>query len=408
MSMALFSAISEIFKDLLHEDFSTFILKYTILIQLCNIPLYYSNNSRCCTSQKSSLSTNNPLSHPILITDALSITMVLFIPVLVLLWAFCPLTTAGRLRTLHLEYPSTAMNFTEARNVCQSKYTDLLTDYNEQINKELVEELLEITHWEVHSVKWSDGAAVTVFKLTGNCVSDCCAAMKADKEWESVQCNKTKPFMCFDKGSTEYKLIEESKSWNEAQRFCRQNHTDLVSIRNESDNEEVKKQSSTENFWIGLQHSKINKSFTNFANQSFCIYHEGKWIRSISEVHAVCYKSLIHMSTHEMSWEGAVDYCNASGLLRIESKDDQIETEKELRKKNISEPVWIGLRQSRLFGFWMWVNGLHVGPWTNWKGGRQPEHQISHHCDVMEKVDGTFRWTDKDCRYRFRVVCEIR
>lgn len=115
--------------------------------------------------------------------------------------AFCPLTTAGRLRTLHVEYASAGMNFTEARNICQSKYTDLLTEYNEQINKELVKELLEIPDWQVHSVKWSDGAAVTFFKLRGNCVRDCCAAMKADKEWDSVNCTISKPFVCFDKGN---------------------------------------------------------------------------------------------------------------------------------------------------------------------------------------------------------------
>lgn len=86
MSMTLFIAISEIFKNLLHEDVSTFNLKYTTLIKLCNIPLYYSNNSRCRTSQKSSPSTNNPLSHQILITDTLSITMLLFTAMLLLLW----------------------------------------------------------------------------------------------------------------------------------------------------------------------------------------------------------------------------------------------------------------------------------------------------------------------------------
>ncbi|XP_073727397.1 C-type lectin lectoxin-Phi1-like [Misgurnus anguillicaudatus] len=109
-----------------------------------------------------------------------------------------------------------------------------------------------------------------------------------------------------------------------------------------------------------------------------------------------------------MSWEKALDYCksNGFGLLRIESKNDQKETERELQRQKIVGPVWIGLRQSRVFGFWIWVNGLQVGPWTNWKGGHQPQHQMSQYCGAMKKVNRTFKWFDKDCRSKFRVLCE--
>nr|XP_055045555.1 C-type lectin lectoxin-Lio2-like [Misgurnus anguillicaudatus] len=109
-----------------------------------------------------------------------------------------------------------------------------------------------------------------------------------------------------------------------------------------------------------------------------------------------------------MSWEEALDYCksNASGLLHIESQNDQLDTKRELRRQKISGPVWIGLRQSRLFGFWIWADGSFVKSWTNWKGGRQPEHQMSQYCGAMEKVNGVFKWSDRDCRAKFRVLCE--
>ncbi|KAI2665594.1 C-type lectin galactose-binding isoform [Labeo rohita] len=116
------------------------------------------------------------------------------------------------------------------------------------------------------------------------------------------------------------------------------------------------------------------------------------WLKAAGGTYyPLCYKSFIHVSPGEMSWEEALDYCRSiastSGLLRIESKDDQIETERELKRKKISGPVWVGLRQSRLFGFWIWYNRLHLGPWTNWKDGSAPEHQISEHCGALEKVN---------------------
>ncbi|KAL0196435.1 hypothetical protein M9458_010007, partial [Cirrhinus mrigala] len=50
----------------------------------------------------------------------------------------------------------------------------------------------------------------------------------------------------------------------------------------------------------------------------------------------------IHVSQDVMSWEKALDYCssqvNTSGLLRIESEDDQTETERELKRQKISGP----------------------------------------------------------------------
>ncbi|MGH0156272.1 UNVERIFIED_CONTAM: hypothetical protein FKN15_031128 [Acipenser sinensis] len=49
-----------------------------------------------------------------------------------------------------------------------------------------------------------------------------------------------------------YTLIEELKTWTEAQQYCRGHHTDLVSIKNVSENEELVKKAQGKPFWIGL------------------------------------------------------------------------------------------------------------------------------------------------------------
>ena len=49
-----------------------------------------------------------------------------------------------------------------------------------------------------------------------------------------------------------YTLIEELKTWTEAQQYCREHHTDLVSIKSASENEDLVKKAQGKPFWIGL------------------------------------------------------------------------------------------------------------------------------------------------------------
>uniref|UniRef100_A0A8B9JJ68 C-type lectin domain-containing protein n=1 Tax=Astyanax mexicanus TaxID=7994 RepID=A0A8B9JJ68_ASTMX len=60
---------------------------------------------------------------------------------------------------------------------------------------------------------------------------------------------------CYQTDLTSYHLItDQFLSWYEAQSYCRKNYTDLVSIRDQEQNEAVKKagMNSSTPFWIGL------------------------------------------------------------------------------------------------------------------------------------------------------------
>uniref|UniRef100_A0A8C4RTI9 C-type lectin domain-containing protein n=1 Tax=Erpetoichthys calabaricus TaxID=27687 RepID=A0A8C4RTI9_ERPCA len=52
--------------------------------------------------------------------------------------------------------------------------------------------------------------------------------------------------------SERYSWINLYMTWNKAQQYCRVNYTDLVSIRNESENMEIMKKAQSNPFWIGL------------------------------------------------------------------------------------------------------------------------------------------------------------
>ncbi|XP_060722590.1 macrophage mannose receptor 1-like [Tachysurus vachellii] len=331
------------------------------------------------------------------------------------------------------------MNQTEARKACRENYTDLVTVYSDGDNTKLAELTIKagnVSGWiglyrSNFSEKWSNGDPVTFRKMTGDCgISSYCAAMKADGSWESLQCTVTRNFMCYEQDASSqtrnYHLILETKTWYEAQCYCRQRYTDLVSIRDQKHNEEVKIKglNSTTPFWIGLlcdDWQWIDGGISAYRNwdsgelqkQNSCaVVIGGRWysVPCSNEASALCYYTSIHVSEEALSWKNALDYCdkkNRAGLLQIESDHDQTDVENELRRRRVSEPVWVGLRQSQLFGFWIWPDGKAVFPYSNWDEGKQPEHQLSQHCGAIVPQK-SYRWKDMNCDAQYRALCHIR
>uniref|UniRef100_A0A8C2CJ52 C-type lectin domain-containing protein n=1 Tax=Cyprinus carpio TaxID=7962 RepID=A0A8C2CJ52_CYPCA len=83
---------------------------------------------------------------------------------------------------------------------------------------------------------------------------------------------------CFPTGSvnasTSYVFIELSKTWTEAQSYCREHHTDLVSIRNEIENYRVRTILSYYSVvWIGLYRTR---SWSDQSNSSFSNWRTGQ------------------------------------------------------------------------------------------------------------------------------------
>lgn len=50
----------------------------------------------------------------------------------------------------------------------------------------------------------------------------------------------------------QYVLVSEERTWLEAQSYCRQHYTDLVSVRSQAENEEVRGRLQGSPAWIGL------------------------------------------------------------------------------------------------------------------------------------------------------------
>ncbi|XP_070297304.1 E-selectin-like [Salvelinus sp. IW2-2015] len=168
---------------------------------------------------------------------------------------------------------STSMNWTDAQSYCREKYTDLAkVDDMEDLNR-LITSVSRYNSWfwiglkKGDSMKWhwslSDRhfyrEGETEFRNwdTGTPQNGNCALMSTAGLWNNTSCDDQHHFICYDgKQDTNqtYVLIQENKTWIEAQSYCRQHHTDLVSVRNQTENTEIEQKISLRGLpvWIGL------------------------------------------------------------------------------------------------------------------------------------------------------------
>ncbi|GLD64720.1 putative C-type lectin domain family 20 member A [Lates japonicus] len=152
-----------------------------------------------------------------------------------------------------------------------------------------------------------------------------CAMTVLDR-WSSDECDEEKPFFCDD---DEVILINESKTWEEALNYCRENHSDLVSITNPHQQRWVQrraKKASTPLVWLGLRYtctldlwfwvndhrdgSKENKASTPFAlvgTRYTCTLGLWFWCDEVILI------------KESKTWEEALNYCreNYSDLVSI-------------------------------------------------------------------------------------------
>ncbi|CAL8389924.1 unnamed protein product [Boreogadus saida] len=79
--------------------------------------------------------------------------------------------------------------------------------------------------------------------------------LQYDLKWYNHGNGEKHVFVCYDgnrQGGDRYVLVREGKSWTEAQVYCRSHHTDLVSVRNSTENQAVAEASGGLSVWTGL------------------------------------------------------------------------------------------------------------------------------------------------------------
>ncbi|XP_056318625.1 macrophage mannose receptor 1-like [Danio aesculapii] len=286
--------------------------------------------------------------------------------------------------------------WTEAQSYCREKYTDLATVDNMNDMIQLMKSVNDVRLWIglQRRWQWSSGDPM-LFLNWGNKQPDGkdeCAFMR-NGEWHDWPCNDVCFFVCYNM-SRGLVFVNERKNWRDAQRYCRQNHTDLVGVRNQNENQQLEKfindtNSSGSDVWIGLFRNswqwsdQSNYSFSywntgepnNYRDHENCTAVEknaqGRWI-DISCDHQfpfVCHEDQLIVIQQNLSWSEALRYCrqNHVDLVSVQSVEMQYEVMNVVKLAS-TEAVWLGLRHSCALGIWFWVSGETVC-YQNWAPG---------------------------------------
>ncbi|XP_005753159.1 dromaiocalcin-1-like [Pundamilia nyererei] len=106
------------------------------------------------------------------------------------------------------------------------------------------------------------------------------------------------------------------------------------------------------------------------------------------------------------TWEEALKYCREhhNDLASVASETEMMLIQKELKKHNTTEHVWIGLRF--LSREWLWVDKQEMG-YEAWGDGGKP---LCPHpkmkCGALQVTGGTQGvWEAHDCVERLNFIC---
>ncbi|KAL6481103.1 hypothetical protein MHYP_G00091830 [Metynnis hypsauchen] len=302
--------------------------------------------------------------------------------------------------------------WTDAQSYCRQNYTDLATINNMDEMKKLVVSLKDKASSFVwiglargDTGKWLWSLADESFYREGDTYRNWNSgepnnaggdqyyvAMKTDAgTWTDETWDKSYTFVCFDKNETNtdrYIFINETKSWRNAQSYCREHYTDLASVRNQTENQEIwesVKNSVTDEVWIGL----FNDSWTwsDQSNSSFRYWpfsqdwqqtctavsmtDQGLWhdVNCGTEIPFICHENQLILINQNLTWREALRYCrdNHVDLVSVHSEEIQIWV-MEVAQNASTEHVWLGLRHTCTLSFWFWVSGTFIC-YENWAPG---------------------------------------
>ncbi|XP_078137952.1 lymphocyte antigen 75-like [Centroberyx gerrardi] len=147
----------------------------------------------------------------------------------------------------------------EARKYCRENYTDLATIDNMEDMNRLIESAggdnssaawigLEKTggrewHWSLPGTEYNENETNWAPNEPNDKVGiENCVWMKPEGNWIDNSCANKAWFICYNgtNNTDTFHLIEEEKTWRQAQDYCREKHTDLIS-GNQTFNEEVQR-----------------------------------------------------------------------------------------------------------------------------------------------------------------------
>ncbi|XP_066517942.1 macrophage mannose receptor 1-like isoform X2 [Hoplias malabaricus] len=218
---------------------------------------------------------------------------------------------------------------------------------------------------------------------------------RRDGTWNDNTCDNVFSFLCYDEMNTttgRYIFFKNGKTWRDAQSYCRQYHTDLASVRNQTENQlmlNMTLSSGVKQSWIGLfndswqwsdqsdssfrywRSDHPNNATSNENCTAVSMADQGQWldVNCNTMNPFVCYQNKLVLVNMTLTWWGALRYCreNHRDLVSVHSEEVQSWVMKVAQKAS-TDHVWLGLRHTCRQGFWFWVSGFAIC-YQNWALG---------------------------------------
>ncbi|XP_067256470.1 C-type mannose receptor 2-like [Chanodichthys erythropterus] len=328
-------------------------------------------------------------------------------------------------------------SWTEAQRYCRENYTDLATvdnmndmnKLNKSVNNGRVWIGLEKT--SVDKWQWSSGDPVLYLNwATGQPDNgDERCALLEDGQWHDFPCSISFTFIC-NSSNNGLVFVDQGKNWRDAQSYCRQNHIDLVSVRNQNESQQLQKfindNHISDDVWIGLFRDswqwsdQSNSSFrywksgqpdNNVGNENCAeiMNAQGQWndVSCNYQFPFVCHEEKLILIKENLTWSEALRYCrqNHVDLVSVHSEEIQRDVMNVVKWAS-TEEVWLGLHNYCLMNMWLWVSG-EIVCYQNWAPGKgaEPEDCRLEKRKGAVQSGGEQRWISRPETDRLNFIC---
>uniref|UniRef100_A0A673GWT7 Macrophage mannose receptor 1-like n=1 Tax=Sinocyclocheilus rhinocerous TaxID=307959 RepID=A0A673GWT7_9TELE len=225
----------------------------------------------------------------------------------------------------------------------------------------------------------------------------------------------------------QYHFINEEKTWTEAQRYCRENYTDLATVDNMNDMNELKKSvngGGVQYIWIGLQKTGRDEwqwssgepaLYLNWATgqpegRDYCaMMLNGEWhdLPCNTSQHFICNNNKLIVIRENLTWSEALRYCrqNHVDLVSVHSEEIQRRVMNVVKRASTAA-VWLGLHNYCIMNMWLWVSGETVC-YQNWApgNGTKPENCKLEKRKGAVQSGGDQRWISLPETHKLNFIC---
>ncbi|XP_051757212.1 C-type mannose receptor 2-like isoform X1 [Ctenopharyngodon idella] len=331
-------------------------------------------------------------------------------------------------------------NWTEAQRYCRENYTDLATvdnmndmiELNKSVNNERV--WIGLQRTGVDKWQWSSGdPALYLNWAPGQPDGGAECVMMRNGQWHDGSCSNSLTFICSSSNNmnTGLVFVNQTMNWRDAQSYCRQNHIDLVSVRNQNENQQLQKFINDSlisgDVWIGLfngswQWSDQSNSLfrywypgepNNYEGAENCveIYPnvQGQWNDAPCSIQYpfVCHEDKLILIKENLTWPEALRYCrqNHTDLVSVHSEEIQRRVMNVVKRAS-TEEVWLGLHNYCSMNMWLWSSG-EIVCYQNWApgNGTTPEDCRLEKRKGAVQSGGDQRWISLPETRKLNFIC---